>query len=532
MVLLFVRCAQVAPLTGGERDLTPPKLLEAKPANATTNFSASVIELRFDEFVQVKDISNQLVITPQTKEMPLVEARGKKVIVKFNESLLPNTTYRIFFGNSVADMHESNVLGNFEYVFSTGSYIDSLWITGKILNAFTLSPEKEVMVGLYDVLSSDSVLYKSKPLYFTKSSDDGNYRLSYLPKSDFKIFAFSDKNKNLMYDGGDEMVGFKDTITRVSKDTVVNFKVFKEIPAKQYIKKVTSPYYGLCYVVYNKDVLSSAKLIKNDLNGSIFSEEAVNDTCTIYYQNIFDTLKVGIRHSDKSTDTIKIPVLSKERFEKLVKEKKIAIGATIPDEAGKLPYYKDPVVRFNHWIDSGSVDVSRIELSSKVDSMISKDPRLTYKSADEFVITAKLQAETSYFLSIHKGAFKTNSGIENDSMKLSFSTSSPEDYGKLTIKLLLPKKENYLVQLLNEKTGAIVEEYIQLSLTSSAEQLIILKHLLPGNYFIKVIEDKNKNKIWDTGDLMSKDQPEPIYFNPQVIKIPAGWDSEIEWNVN
>jgi hypothetical protein len=346
------------------------------------------------------------------------------------------------------------------------------------------------------------------------------------------MYAFSDKNKNLMYDGGEEMIGFKDTLATVSKDTIVNFRIFKEIPSKRFIKKLLSPYYGLSYVIYNKDVFNKVRTIRAEQSKQISSDEGVNDTCRIYYYNIFDTLKAGIVHSDQSIDTIKTQVLSKERFEKLRAEKKIALSISIPDENGKHPYYKDPILRFNHWIDSASINRSLIELHSKEDSLVGKEPRLKYKSVDEMTITTKLQPETTYFLDVHKGAFKTMSGIENDSMKLSFTTSSPDDYGKLSIKLLLPRKENYIVQLLNEKTGSITQEYVQLSLTSSAEQIIILQHLVPGNYFIKVIEDKNKNKLWDTGHLMTKEQPEAIYFNPQVIKIPSGWDSEIEWNVN
>ena len=134
-------------------------------------------------------------------------------------------------------------------------------------------------------------------------------------------------------------------------------------------------------------------------------------------------------------------------------------------------------------------------------------------------------------LILYKGAFQSSINIESDSVKISFKTSEPSDYATLNMKLLLPKKENYIVQVVNDKEIVIAQQYVEMSLTTSAEQPLKFKNLLPGNYFLKVIEDKNQNQKWDTGNILHQKQPELIYFNALSIKLVADWDSETEWKV-
>lgn len=473
-------------------------------------------------------------VTPQPKEMPFVEARGKKVIIKFEEELLPNTTYRVFLGNAIADMHEANTIPNLEYVFSTGSVIDSLFIKGRIINAYNLKSEKEVTVGLYDKNESDSVVFKKKPMYFTKTNEGGAYKLSYLPRSSFKIFAFTDINKNLMYDGGEEVVAFTNLPVATDIDTLINLKVFKEEGTKVFIKKATSPFYGAAYVVYNKEQKNVVRPYYAGQGNDIYAINGLNDTCIIYYRNIFDTLKVLVNHPDvKVTDTISISVSSKDRFEKLKTDKKLFLMVELkPLEGNRLDYFSSPYLMFNNWIDDKNLDTSKLILQYKTDSLIKTQLQLIKSSNTTFSITNKLLPNTNYDILIQKGAFKTVMGVECDSLKISFKTSESSDYAVSNLKLLLPKKENYIVQLVSDKGTVVVEQYIEMSLTSSAEQRIKFKNLPPGNYFVKVIEDKNQNKKWDTGSILNEKQPELIYFNAQTIKLMADWDSETEWKVD
>src|SRR5688572_5698463 len=165
IIAVFNRCAQVGTLTGGKRDATPPKLLLAVPELKTTNFNSDLIVLKFDEFIQVRDLANQLVISPKLTTKPEIEVDDKKLSIKLNKSeLQPNTTYRFYFGKAICDMHEGNPLVNFTYLFSTGASIDSLTIKGEVSSAFLAQKEKDVVVGLYfNKNLSDSFPYKFTP---------------------------------------------------------------------------------------------------------------------------------------------------------------------------------------------------------------------------------------------------------------------------------------------------------------------------------------------------------------------------------
>ncbi len=186
LALSLSRCAQITPLTGGKKDTTPPKMLSALPANASLNFNSKQIFIQFDEYIQLRDITNQFIITPQTKELPDIEAQGKTLKINFTESLLPNTTYKLAFGNAIVDLHEGNALPNFEYVFSTGNKIDSLKLIGQLINAINKKVAPNLLVGLYSNLANDSIVYKEKPLYITRTNANGNYEFNYLPTNSFK----------------------------------------------------------------------------------------------------------------------------------------------------------------------------------------------------------------------------------------------------------------------------------------------------------------------------------------------------------
>ncbi len=530
--MMLCRCAQVGQLNGGKRDTMPPKLVSAIPQNAAVNVSGKEIELTFDEFIQVKDVSNQVIITPQTKELPDIQARGKKVVIKFKEELKNNTTYHLFFGNAISDMHEGNLLGNFEYVFSTGTFIDSLVISGKVTNAFNTVPEKVATVALFEEAASDSALFNKTPLYVTKSDANGNYKIAYLPKQKFRAYAFTDKNKNRLYDGGDELTAFKNAIVEAGTDSVVNFKLFSEEPAKRFIKRSFSLYYGLAYVVYNKDVFSKVEALKSEQSSLVHSVPGKNDTCVVFFNSIYDTLQLKVTHGGSNdADTVKIPVASKEVWEKQKGKMNLDV-AVEPIENGKLPYFSKPYLIFTTQTDSTKTDLSKLKIVSPTDTFI--DPRvlLTSSGLNKWFLNNKLAQSTDYRVLLNKGAFTDKNGIRNDSVWLGFKTSAPEDYGNLNLKLFFPKKETYIVQLVNITGKTIAEQYTQLSLTSSSEQTFQFKNVWPGQYFVKVIEDVNGDKAWNTGNMMMKKQPETIYFNAQPVKIMPDWDAETEWKIN
>ncbi len=528
---MSVQCAQITPLTGGKKDTMPPKPILFLPENASVNFNSKTIEIQFDEYIALKDIANQFIITPQLNESPEIIVIGKKLKITFRQSLQQNTTYKLAFGNAITDINESNVLQNFEYLFSTGNILDSLSIRGKVVLFNNKKPVSQVLIGLYPNNSSDSIIYNSKPLYITKTNDLGIFKFNYLPNETFKIVAIKDINKNLVYDGSDEEIAFNKNLVNPTDTIFTTLYLFKEPSQKNFIKKSYSPEYGKAMIIFNKPQLyikqiKANGLIKYDFNTS-------KDTLSLYYTNQYDTLQTYIINELGNTDTVYTKIMPKELLEKQKNNKLIKYSIT-PSFSSFLPYFELPVFNLNVPVKSKNIDKNKILLIEKLDSLSKLIPfNIITKDdwASTFKINADFQADKNYILYFKNGALIDDSKRYNDSVSYKFKTTSEDDYATLKIKIIFPKKENYLVRLLNEKEELINEQILQLSLTSTSEKIIEYKNLIPGNYFVRVVEDANKNGLFDTGNYFLKIYPETIFINNAIIKLLPGWEIENEFKL-
>jgi len=181
-------CANVGVPTGGQKDTSPPVVVQSSPPDKSLNFNGDVIRITFDEFIQLKNISQQLIVSPPFKDKPEVKLRNKTLVISLNNPLRDSTTYTLYFGDAVADLNEGNIFRNFRFVFSTGNKIDSLKTGGTLVNAFTLKPEKDVMVMLY-ADKSDSAPLKDMPLYVSRTGDKGEFLITNIRKGVYKVFA-------------------------------------------------------------------------------------------------------------------------------------------------------------------------------------------------------------------------------------------------------------------------------------------------------------------------------------------------------
>ncbi len=210
-IFLVWSCANPVAPTGGPKDETPPVVLSSEPLNRSVNFTGKEIRLTFDEFVQVKNTNEQVVISPPFKKNPEYQIRGKSVVIRFDDTLKSHTTYTLFFGESISDITESNPLVNYWCVFSTGPVIDSLSLKGTVRNAFTLMPEENVLVMLYEP-AGDSVPYKERPFYVSRSNKEGQFRFYNLRNQPLQLFALKESNGNYLYDAVNEWIAFSDTL--------------------------------------------------------------------------------------------------------------------------------------------------------------------------------------------------------------------------------------------------------------------------------------------------------------------------------
>jgi hypothetical protein len=213
-------CAKVGSPTGGSKDVTPPKIIESKPVNYSTDFNSKKIEITFDEYIQLKNIQQELLISPPLKEIPENKLRGKSLVVDLNNELKENTTYTLNFGNAITDNNEGNVLANYEFVFSTGDHVDSMSVTGKLINAFNLKPEEDpVFIMLYENLA-DSAPYIDIPSFIGKTNKDGSFAVNNIKADTLRIFSLKDANSNLLFDASNEKIAFIDSSFILSPELI------------------------------------------------------------------------------------------------------------------------------------------------------------------------------------------------------------------------------------------------------------------------------------------------------------------------
>jgi uncharacterized protein (DUF2141 family) len=210
-------CAQIAMPTGGPRDSLPPVLLKSSPPNGTTHFEGNRITFTFDEYVHLQDLQKYLLVSPTPKIVPNINSKLKTVSIKIRDTLQPNTTYSFQLGDAIQDINENNPFKNFTYVFSTGSYIDSLEFNGNVILAETGRPDSTLLVFLYKNLD-DSAVYKEKPRYIARVDSSGNYRFKNLAEGDYHLFALKDESGQRMYNNNSQIFAFDDSVVHISKE--------------------------------------------------------------------------------------------------------------------------------------------------------------------------------------------------------------------------------------------------------------------------------------------------------------------------
>jgi len=527
-LILALQCAQVSPLTGGKRDTTPPKLIEALPVSKTINFNSEEIILKFDEFIQLKDQNNQIVMQPQLKISPEFEVQGKTLKIKLlNQYLEPGTTYRIDFGRAIADMHENNVLENFDYVFSTGPFIDTLKAKGKISSAFNNKDFGGATIGLYpNVTWFDSLVFKTKPVYTAKSNASGEFQFYNLPKTKYYVYAFEDKNKNFLYDGEAEQIAMLGPPMELLTNAEMDLKIFKEEPQKSFIKKTSLPYYGFTQIIWNKPIRVKVNALVTQQSTLIkqIQSEQLKDTTTIFYKNIEDTLALLVQQLNAvKWDTLKLALPKKPNL------KKTSLIIRLNENQGKLVYKQNPILSFSNWMDTSRFELKGISLKSTVDSA---GEEITVKgkwlSIHQFEITNALKEGNAYQLKIPKGTFLGVEGLSHDTLKLEFKTQAKTDFGKFNLKLKVSRQQNYVLQLLNEREDITKEIVLPYTVFKGGLALIPFVEILPGNYAVKIIFDNNDNKKWDRGDVTTGRLPEPVIISSKKIKIISDWETEEE----
>lgn len=540
---------------GGPKDQTPPKVLKFIPDSAQLNFNSKSIYIEFDEFIALKDLNNQLLISPPLAKTPDVTVKNKTLTIELdkNETLKPNTTYCISFGNAVQDLNENNALENFQYIFSTGTYIDSLKLKGKVQNAFNQSTEKGIFVMLYSDLS-DSVVYKSQPDYFAKTLADGAFQINNVKAGKYKLVAIKDANNNYKYDGETESIGFVDAPIDVSEKQNILIDLFQEPAKKVYLKKYIHDSYGKVSLFFNQGSDSlKVQPINNDQKGVQeylqFSEN--NDTLTYWIKNFQkDSLILQVSNGNKVLDTVSLKFINREDALKSKKHPLKLKVVSSPNGNQSFDLGSEFKIRMSNLLVPGSSDkfeailkedtISRkvtllmqnsiLTLAMLGDSGLVEDPYdpSTLSKVAVYESFDKWKENTKYELLILPNSFSDFFGLANDSIMVNFKTREEKHYGSVKLKLQLPpgRDFNYILQLLDESGNVIRENHVR-----DEKEEIDYSFLAPKKYKLKLIKDLDLNYKWTSGNYLQKIQPEKVIYNSELINIRSNWDAELEWKI-
>ncbi|MBR4135196.1 MAG: Ig-like domain-containing protein [Bacteroidales bacterium] len=529
MTLLLAGCAKVVLPTGGPKDTEPAKMLKEDPPSGSVNFSESQIKITFDEFFTLNNPSENVLISPPLATTPKYLINGKTLVVKFADTLQPNTTYNMVFSDCIKDYHEGNALSYYHYSFSTGPAIDSFTIRGNVLNAATLEGSKDFLVMLYrqDV---DSLPLTTLPDYVTKSLSNGSFTFDNIAPGDYKLFALKDINANMLYDLPNEEIAYADRpvsasnaakgdSTAASVETV-SILCFEKTAEHPQLTRVENPASGTYVIPYKSPVNHFSA---QPLGSSLPYYESINPTQdTIFWymkEPVTDTLTY-VLNADDHLDTIFLtPYKARSGGRGSRNEQQNTLAVTVKNQGHR---FKPLTLVFPAPIrPADSIPV--VYISGK------DTTTLRISVPDTFVKNLELplafEDKINYTVIIPDSVFWGFNGKTNDSVKVQFETHSVKDYGNLTMEYVcLENPPQYIAQLLKDNTILQEDRF-------SASTKISYPNLEPGNYRIKVIEDLNRNGRWDSGNYELKQQPERVLFFSHPISIRAYWDSEEQFEI-
>jgi len=555
--MLFNSCAHVVAPDGGLRDTTAPKLVLAQPKNESTRFKSKKIALHFDEYIQLKGQSDAILFSPPQAKAPKYRVKNKSIFIELTDTLERNTTYSINFGDEIQDITEHTPIRNFNYVFSTGLVIDSLKLTGRVVDALTNLPVKDMLVMLYTV-NEDSIPTKHLPYYFTKSTEQGEWSIEHLQSGSYKLVALKDGNANFLYDSPNELIAFSDTLIRIAealptlkKDSlqqraVVNYqtlKAFTNASKEQRILPIVSIAAG--HLVVPFALTTDTPYLVKGLNSKVaahYFNSNKDSLHVFYYPTAKDSFYIQLQ-TGKRFDTIGLTLkvdrdtLSwKRKFQlRMVSnlstqeattsgKSKNATGAKSSVTSVLLPgqtlclYFNHPVV------SSYELPVKFILDSTQTVAISLKEENFIRNGSSiiglKFAPTLWGKNSKKINIQLPKKLLRDIYDQYNDSLTTSFEIKSSEDLG--TIKLNFSKIDLKAIATLSSMDGAVV---FKSTLTATS---FTVKNLLPGLYKLKIVTDVNANGKWDTGSYFDKRQPESIYVYPSEINLKPNWDMELE----
>ena len=518
-------CANISTLSGGPRDLTPPQITKLEPAQKSLHFNTSSILLEFDEYIRLNNPNIQITFSPPLEQPATYTLKGKEVSIEWEGSLLPNTTYSIDFGQAIKDYTEGNVLKGFQYVFSTGAYIDSLQVQGQLIQVIDGLPAQEQTMLLYrDSLASFTA--GNPPQYITLSDEKGLFTFNHLKAGTYYLFSLDDKNSNKKHDL-EEAIGYaQHKVVVTDSVTPILFRNYTPSIAATRIDNIKLIDSNQVNIRYNGFVKSEAiELTIADVPTNqirIHAPNASKGEVTLWSKNALSEESIFITAlNDSISDTFSFLA---------------PVTITIPSLRVNGPAIHNPhtpyTISFNQPIPSATNTWQLQATTSDSQRTISNvQATPTDSSYTTWTIATAWNNNTDYLLQIPRQSIQPFTHyIHDDTLQQIFKTNNRDDYSNLIVSFEALKEAplpctSLAVEL--RKGNQIVA--IQSIDTKQSKPLeLIFEKLSPSDYQIKVFTDCNQNNQLDAGNLKQKTQPE-YALGIESVSLRLGWDAAYSW---
>lgn len=511
MMSTLVNCAKRGTPTGGPQDSIAPAFVKATPPNYYTSFDKDQIRIFFDEYIKLTDYQKQLIISPPLKNS-IISPQGsasKFIKISITDTLVPNTTYVFNFGQSIQDNNEGNPFSSFKYVMSTGTYIDSLTVSGSIIDELSPQADNFVSVMLYAVDSTltDSIIYREPPRYVTNTLDSlTTFEISNIKEGQYMLIAMKDEDANYTFQPNKDKIAFlKDFIT-IPTDSNFVLKLFKEAPVLKASRPKQVAEGHITFGIQGPIDSITINLLTPKPDGftSLWTRKPDQDSLHYWYKpaleidslifeargmEITDTLIMRLRN--KTLDSLAI---FNQSGRTLVLNKPLEIASSTPIAT----------------IEEDLITV--LKDSTSIPFTVRKDSIYT-----QLYVDFKREENSAYEVQFLPGAITDFFEVVNDTLSYAIRTKEKSDYGGIALTLKNATNFPYIIQLLNN-SGTVIE-----SRWTDKETSFSFEFLEPGNYAVKAIEDANENRKYDTGNYLAKRQPENVINLPKPLDIQPSW---------
>lgn len=570
-VLALYSCANVGNPNGGPYDELPPKFVSSIPVPNTVNYKGQKIEILFDELIQLDNPSENVIITPPQRMLPVIQASGKKVKVELLDSLKEDMTYTFDFTNSIADNNEKNVLENFTFAFSTGDVIDSLEISGTVLNASNLEPMPNISIGLHSNLADSA--FRTLPFDRTsRTNDKGRFTVRNIKPGQYRIYALNDVNRDYKFDQPGEDIAFLDSVfvptftmgTRhdtiwrdsLTIDTVltvnytrflpddIELRLFKEKFERQYMTRPERPDEHRFVLRFNAPLDTvpvpvplnftpeqADWFVTQPTDGGANITFWLKDS-TVWKQ---DTLRMELTYpkSDSlnilrpQTDTIQTVLRrrNEERRRRNREEPEVVFLNMMIDAPKDMDLFDTVSVVFDEPVLSISKDMFRLE--QEVDSvwgLVSFEFYQDSVNTLAYYIDRDWKYGESYQLTVDSAVIHSLYGKWNNAYQTKFKIKPEDSYGHLYINIIGTDTVPAFVELLNSKDTPVRKAPVK-------DGGALFMDLKPDKYYARIVMDANGNGEWDTGNYAERLQPEEVFYCPKVYTILQNFQHEETWNI-